>query len=89
MLLLMQKLSSIEEIKNQFYLAGGTALALQCGHRKSEDLYFLTQTAFDVERLSQIMLSLQGRIISEEKETLHVVVNDTKLSFLYYPIHLC
>ncbi|MEK8021445.1 MAG: nucleotidyl transferase AbiEii/AbiGii toxin family protein [Candidatus Parabeggiatoa sp.] len=88
MLLLMQKLSSIDEIKNHFYLAGGTALALQYGHRKSEDLDFLTQTTFDVEKLSQIILSLEGTIISEEKGTLHAKLNHIKLSFLHYPYPL-
>lgn len=27
---------------SNYYLAGGTALALQLGHRKSEDIYLLT-----------------------------------------------
>ncbi|RKZ83206.1 MAG: hypothetical protein DRR16_17875, partial [Candidatus Parabeggiatoa sp. nov. 3] len=85
MLLLMQQLSSVDEIRNNFYLAGGTALALQCGHRKSEDLDFLTQINFDVERLSQTILSFEGTIINQEQGTLHVIVNEVKMSFLYYP----
>lgn len=31
------------EFKNTFYLAGGTGLALQIGHRDSIDLYFISQ----------------------------------------------
>lgn len=41
-----------------FYLAGGTALALQLGHRWSEDLDFFTKTRFDsfelITRLSKL-----------------------------------
>lgn len=33
-----------------FYLAGGTGLALQLGHRRSVDLDFFTQRPFDQER---------------------------------------
>jgi len=87
-LLLMQQLSSLDEIREKFYLAGGTALALQCGHRKSEALDFLTQINFDVERLSQTILSFEGTIISQEQGTLHVIVNEVKMSFLYYPYSL-
>jgi predicted nucleotidyltransferase component of viral defense system len=38
----------------QFYLAGGTALSLQLGHRSSADLDFFTATE-DVPRLSGIL----------------------------------
>lgn len=34
-----------------FYLAGGTALALQLGHRTSVDFDFYTQSNFDAERV--------------------------------------
>ncbi len=87
-LLLMRQLSLVDEIRDRFYLGGGTALALQYGHRKSNDLDFFTQRTFDVERLSQIILALKGAIISEEQATLHVVVNHIKLSFFHYPYPL-
>lgn len=38
LLLLINKLSKVPEIYEKFYLAGGTALALQLGHRKSFDI---------------------------------------------------
>ncbi len=44
----------IDKITGQissFYLAGGTALALQLGHRVSEDLDFFIDKAFDAEGL--------------------------------------
>ena len=37
----------------QFYLAGGTALALQYGHRRSIDLDLFTHTPFDAPKLNE------------------------------------
>ena len=43
---LLKKLQATSELKD-FYLAGGTSLALQIGHRKSIDLDLFTQNDFD------------------------------------------
>ncbi len=44
---------SVKEIlPPKTYLAGGTALALQFGHRKSFDFNFFTPTDFDAEKLA-------------------------------------
>jgi len=39
-----QVLESLKNSIKNFYLAGGTGLALQLGHRKSADLDFFIQT---------------------------------------------
>ncbi len=51
----LKNLSNLPELKN-FYLVGGTALALQLGHRKSEDLDFFTNGSFDIAELKQELL---------------------------------
>jgi predicted nucleotidyltransferase component of viral defense system len=51
---LLQKISQIEAFDN-FALAGGTALALQLGHRISIDLDFFTQEEFDSENLKLLI----------------------------------
>ena len=38
---------------DDFYLAGGTGLALQSGHRRSVDLGFFSEQMFDEESLVQ------------------------------------
>ena len=38
-----------------FYLAGGTGLALQLGHRKSEDLDFFTDSFFNPDALLSLI----------------------------------
>lgn len=44
-----------EEIMNNFYLAGGTSLALQIGHRQSIDLDFFTTDDFDLNVLLEFL----------------------------------
>lgn len=45
-LLLINKISKMREIADNFYLAGGTALAIQLGHRKSDDIDLFSQKIF-------------------------------------------
>jgi predicted nucleotidyltransferase component of viral defense system len=51
----LKNFSNLPELQN-FYLVGGTALALQLGHRKSEDLDFFTNGSFDIAELKQALL---------------------------------
>ena len=80
----LESLDKIEIIKN-FYLAGGTALALQLGHRKSIDLDLFSRKDFSTEELKTI-LSQMGRlkIYSEEERTLNANLNGVKISFFGY-----
>lgn len=75
--------------KNSFYLAGGTSLALQIGHRDSIDFDFFSEDDINTgelfERLREIF---EGHIvvkIQEEKNTLTVLVDESvKVSFFTY-----
>jgi hypothetical protein len=64
-------------------LARGTGLALQIGHRFSDDLDFFRYEAFEVPDLIQ-SLSKVGRISvqSRAEDTLYAVVEGIRLSFL-------
>jgi len=64
-------------------LAGGTGLAIQIGHRYSEDLDFFQPHPFEPEtlaaRLSELgQVTVQGR----SDDTLHATVDGLRLSFL-------
>jgi hypothetical protein len=75
------------EILEGFYLAGGTGLALQFGHRKSIDLDFFNPNVFSTNNLKNILKDLgELEIINEEKDnTLNCVLEGVKLSFFEYP----
>jgi len=82
-----QTLKALKErsLLEGFYLAGGTGLALQLGHRRSLDLDFFRQESFNDEQLLQQLqrfpeFSLTGR----DRQTLHVRINGVKVSFLGY-----
>src|SRR5713101_5528502 len=58
-----------------FTLYGGTALAIQLGHRESVDFDFFSSQAFDPNRLYTSLGFLQsGRIIQSSENTLSCVV---------------
>ena len=81
-------LSKIKNLikKHRFVLAGGTGLAIQIGHRVSEDLDFFTKETFSTDRLFQEIKgkALSPVVLQEEKGTLTVTAQGVKLSFLQY-----
>jgi len=86
-------LPKFKSLKNDFYLAGGTALALYLGHRDSIDFDFFTPKDIDTEklftRLKEIFSEFKILKIQEEKNTLAVLVDDDiKISFFSYPYEL-
>ncbi len=79
--------------KKHYYLAGGTGLALQIGHRKSEDFDFFTSQPFSTTDLfDEVQKNLVKHTlvkIQDEENTLTILVDDTiKISFFYYPYPL-
>lgn len=72
-------------LADRFYLAGGTGLALQLGHRLSLDLDFFSPDHFDEDALLQIAQRIDGfTAVSKAPFTVHAVVGRTKVSFLGY-----
>jgi hypothetical protein len=64
-----------------YYLAGGTALALQIGHRDSIDFDFFSPQEFDTANLFTVIeANFTGYTIvrtQEEKNTLEVLIDGT------------
>lgn len=80
--------ASIPTIKSA-YLAGGTALALQLGHRMSIDLDFFTPEKFDenlvATELSQLLSFKENQ---RAWATVLGLVGETKFSIFHYPYKL-
>lgn len=73
----------------EFYLAGGSGLALQLGHRVSEDMDFFTPKDFRPEALARFLETrTHYRETMVSPGTLYCDLNDVKVSFIYYPIPL-
>jgi hypothetical protein len=74
------------EIVNDFYLAGGTALALQYGHRESVDFDFFREQPFGVEVvLNALNEKTKTEVRVKQENTLLVLINDITCSFFRYP----
>lgn len=80
----IQLVSKLSEIQNA-YLAGGTALALQIGHRVSLDLDFFTTHKFNETELSKKLSNIPKYKVGRTAEwTILGKINETKFSMFYY-----
>lgn len=73
--------------KEDFYLAGGTGLALQLKHRTSVDFDFYTQKHFDPERLFKKIDQVfpqKAEKISKAEDTLYADINQVSTSYFWY-----
>lgn len=78
-----------DSFKEDFYLAGGTALALQLGHRDSIDFDFFSENDFNAPnlftKLKETFKEHKLQKTQEEENTLTIIVDDTiKISFFTY-----
>lgn len=71
-------------LAKDFYLAGGTALALQIGHRQSVDFDFFSKNALPAEKLLKNIedyFKTPVRVLQMDKQTLTVFLKDVLVSF--------
>jgi predicted nucleotidyltransferase component of viral defense system len=85
---LLPRLAFLKE--RGFYLAGGTALALQLGHRRSVDFDFYNQTSFNEMGLERdIVTQVEGfKVTQRGSGTLIGQQAAIDMSFFYYPYPL-
>ena len=82
-------MEKITPVATPFYLAGGTALALELGHRISVDLDFFSQNTFSVSSLIEKLNTLGNLKIEDKSEdTFNGSLDGVKISFFYYPYPL-
>ncbi len=85
---LLNKLMSIHYL-NPFYLVGGTALALQLGHRMSVDIDLFTLNDFDSDELIETLnKEFDISIESESANMLITYIDNIKVDFvkMAYPL---
>lgn len=72
----------------EFYLAGGTALALHLGHRISVDFDFFSNLKIErtlLAEIKRVCTDVPMNISVNNADELTVFMGDTKVTFLYYP----
>lgn len=71
---------------SQWYLAGGTALALQVGHRSSEDLDFFTpEKSLSPSNIIERLPDEAWKARTIDQGTIFGEYNSAKVSFIAYP----
>ena len=80
----------IKEFKREYYLVGGTAIALYLGHRRSIDFDLFKFSAINakknIEKLSR--LDINYTITRNVTEQLNLIANDVKITLFQYPFHI-
>ncbi|MFW9914510.1 MAG: nucleotidyl transferase AbiEii/AbiGii toxin family protein [Candidatus Thorarchaeota archaeon] len=85
---ILQKIDEMPLLK-EFYLAGGSATALQLGHRISRDIDFFTAKSFSIHELLQKLSTIEKpQVRQEEPGTLTVIMGDIPMSFFEYKAKL-
>ena len=89
----LKKQEVFQKLKNfpQFYLAEETALALQIGHRMSDDFDLFTEKDIPDELLEKVEKTFKEStidIITNHSEQLSLIIDQTKVDFVKYPFPL-
>src|SRR3989344_2794557 len=72
----------------EFYLVGGTGLALQIGHRVSVDFDFFSEQELPaniLQNVKRLFSDCSVAVTYQSADQLNVLINDIKTTFLHYP----
>ncbi|MCP4397518.1 MAG: hypothetical protein GY801_09505 [bacterium] len=76
-------LAAIQKFANDYYLVGGTAIALHIGHRRSIDFDLFTSKTLQREKIKQTLdqsnIDIQ-QILHEDGDQLHLMLNFDQMS---------
>ncbi|MDR2475755.1 MAG: nucleotidyl transferase AbiEii/AbiGii toxin family protein [Bacteroidales bacterium] len=80
-------LTYISLFRQSFFLVGGTAIALQIGHRRSIDYDLFRFSKLDKAKIKQKLLQIpyKKEVLFEDVDQLHLLVHDVKITFFQYP----
>lgn len=81
---LLKQIQSMEEFSG-LCLAGGTALAIQTGHRKSIDLDFFGQIEFEQLAINELFACFNSVEVLKKTRNINIFeINDIKVDFVNY-----
>lgn len=80
----------LKEYRRSFYLVGGTAIALQIGHRRSIDFDLFTEKAIRPKIILDKFLTqkLKPLVTRRVEEQLNLIANKVKFTFYQYPFRI-
>jgi len=84
----LELLPLIRKFSKEYYLVGGTAIALHIGHRCSIDFDLFTEKKLKRKQIKNIIENSSwqpDKIIYEAYDQMHLIINGVKLTFFQYP----
>lgn len=87
-LILLKKMMQDKRV-DQFYLVGGTSLALRLGHRMSVDIDLFTHENFDADKMAETLIQSYSAIsLEREKNTVRAVISNVKVDLIAHRYQL-
>ncbi len=86
----VQLLPLVKQFKREFYLVGGTAIALYIGHRRSIDFDLFKFSPIKPRSILQTISGFEYKfsVTRRVTEQLNVNINDVKFTFYQYPFKI-
>ncbi|MEK6584339.1 MAG: nucleotidyl transferase AbiEii/AbiGii toxin family protein, partial [Nitrospirota bacterium] len=84
-------LTLVKLFRQDYYLAGGTAIALQIGHRRSIDFDLFSVKPLRTIKIINTISRDNHRIdatLEESREELTMIIDGIKMTFLEYPFDI-
>lgn len=83
----LELLPLMSQFKREYYLVGGTAIALYIGHRRSIDFDLFKFSSINHKRnLDKVVASGFEHIVTRRVvEQMNLIVNEVKITFFQYP----
>jgi len=86
----LKLLPFLAQFYERYYLVGGTALALQIGHRRSIDFDLFTNEMINFEKLSEILNSASHHfnITYQDGDQIQGILDQVRVTFYQYPFNI-
>jgi len=83
----LELLPYLRDFKRSFYMAGGTAVAIHLGHRRSIDFDLFTPVRLNKTRIKTKLAKIpfDQKPVFEDYDQLHLLLNGVKMTFFNYP----
>jgi hypothetical protein len=83
-------LAFLDSFKGKYILVGGTAIALQIGHRKSIDFDLFSTKPIKKNEIKKAVAELKfsKQLLFEDADGIHYLINNVKVTFFYYPFNI-
>lgn len=80
----------ISGFSREYYLAGGTAVALHIGHRQSIDFDLFTLSDLNLKSIKNKLAggNIQYKVLHEAYDQLHILTHDVKITFFNFPFNI-